>query len=231
MTLSVFLRCSLVIVLAPAISNASMITHQVFVQPYQVCYEVEGCADMTGILDGSWEAFADEIFGSAGLDIVMLAPLVLNTTPEGDIEDHLNRFDDEAGIPHFKIRTEAPLFVDFLFPPPGIVGLGWNGAGGMLVQTGAGGAVTFAHELGHNLGLQHYFESGIGRTKNIMDYGDCIVGDCDPLLPSQVAEIQGIIAFLPFAAEFSAVPEPNSLMLFGLGIIGFGIMYRRAEQA
>lgn len=32
--------------------------------------------------------------------------------------------------------------------------------------------VTFAHEIGHNIGARHSFNRGVGRTGGIMDYGD-----------------------------------------------------------
>jgi hypothetical protein len=64
------------------------------------------------------------------------------------------------------------------FPPPGTVGLSWMGG---LCQTEIGTGVssfsstfwlTLAHELGHNLGAQHSFQLGEGRTGGVMDYAD-----------------------------------------------------------
>ncbi len=213
-------------------SAAMTVTHQITVQPYQVVYSPGSGADITAVSDGSLELFSDAVFSQAGLDIDILNPIAFNSTPTGDIADHFQRFQIEAGLPPPTVRTIVPLFIDSWFPPPGSIGRGWVGAAGMLVQSPQSILSNFAHQLGHNLGLRHP-DPFTGQTSNLMDYGSCLnatLVDVSPTISKceldldQINQIRNDLDNLSFVQNISAVPVPAAFWLFAsalAGLVGF----------
>lgn len=223
---------ALALLAVPGIVQAIPITHQIIFQPYQVSYVVEGPSDITAISDGSLEAFGDAVFSQVGVDISLLAPIVFMTTPEGDISDHLSRFQTEAGLPSLGTRTIVPLFIDSLFTGPGPVGLGLIGAAGIIVRSPEDRMLSvFAHLLGHNLGLIHT-SPFTGLTSNLMDFGSCIgatLASVSPIItvcdfaPWEINQVTTSLSSFSFAHSVS-VPEPGTLGLFTIGLFALAFM-------
>jgi hypothetical protein len=85
--------------------------------------------------------------------------------------------DRRTGTVHCVTEGFAPTACECSYGTAGIARFGvlCNNAIGSAVTyyTGADSTwLTFAHEIGHNLGGYHSFEDGVGTTGGIMDYGD-----------------------------------------------------------
>lgn len=234
--IGLFNSCLLVVAVTgvPSTSFAAHFWYEVIVQPYQVSYQVEGISDITAVSDGSLEAFADAVFSQVGVDIELLTPIMFPTMPEGDINDHFFRFQEEAGLGSGGLsvitRTIVPLFIDSLFPPPGQLGLAWVSAAGIIVQSLESILGTFAHELGHNLGLGHLFS---GPFSNLMNFGSCgsatladvtsTINTCD--LTSE--QIDQVTTELPSLAFAHAVPLSGALGLLTASLFALGVLRRK----
>jgi hypothetical protein len=213
-------------------ANASVITHELIVSPYQVCLDGVDCSDTSMIENGDLEAYADSFFSVVGLDLIFEDTKVLNVDTSGLDAHHFayeERFDlypvlAGLGTEHFNF-TKVPAFFDY-DTDAGILGLGWLGSAGIsvnVISDYVDNMVTFIHEIGHNLGLDHYFEFGIGATNNFMDYSPCAY-NCT-IDESQITQIR--TSFEQEEYSFihaingnglpdtpNQVPEPTSWLLF-----------------
>ncbi|WP_206485404.1 M12 family metallo-peptidase [Thalassotalea sp. G2M2-11] len=204
---------------------ASLITHEIILDTYQVCFDGIDCSDVDMIENGDLEQYADDFFSVVGLDIVFGDIQVLNyARPENSSID--TRFYDYFTLAGYGQDptgyTTVPTFFEQSFDTFSL-GLGYLGYAGVLVNSVsdyADNMVTFIHELGHNLGLDHYFDYGIGATNNFMDYSACAYS-CT-ITEEQISFVRTGIEnnAYSFVHEISndidqvSVPEPSTLLLF-----------------
>jgi len=136
-------------------------------------------------------------------------------------------------------KTIGMYFVDDIsfcgVSSPGIVGCGWTGASGLVVESTVAddgnfaGANLLAHELLHNLNLDHFF----GDAQNLM--APTLMSGMGTLTAAQVTEMllspfvqtdqrtgQRFIEVQPYAVlaepANNGVPEPGTLALASLGL-------------
>jgi hypothetical protein len=148
--------------------------------------------------------------------------------------------------PRVSSGAVSVFFIDSFVPDgqyigSGTVGLGWVGAGGVAVvasymASAAYSASLLAHELGHNLGLQHDTSSSAGLMyPALYPYAQ------DLLTSAQIATMQGssllqtdafgkrFLEIAPIAILADAeVPEPGVLGLMLAGLSGLAFWRRRS---
>lgn len=209
-------------------ANASLITHELIVSPYQVCFNGVDCSDTSMIENGDLETYADDFFSAVGLDLKFEGISILNFDTSGG-ESYHERFElypvlAGLGTEHYNFTT-VPAFFDYE-ADVSILGLGWLGSAGIsvnLISDYVDNMVTFIHEIGHNLGLDHYFDLGIGATNNFMDYSPCAY-NCT-INDIQTAQIRASFEQDEFSFIHAIngnglpdtpnqVPEPTSWLLF-----------------
>lgn len=154
------------------------------VQPIQVCDDAGFvCAQVE-----FFEAVTDQIWGQANIDVTFLPLNQLNdstylTTDEDEFLD-LSFSGDPGDFGRHPDSTEisGPInlwFVDTIETTTGLIQYGnaWIGLNGVLVSddildfnNGLGRIDVIAHELGHNMGLQHS-TFGAGTPENLMSSG------------------------------------------------------------
>jgi hypothetical protein len=111
-----------------------------------------------------------------------------------------------------------------------VIAIGWDA---VFSQTRLD---TIAHEIGHSLGLPHtednspdnLMTAGFARIapKNIDDITPDGLG-LDQLNPGQSSKALRS----PFAGGASPIPEPGTLLLVGIGLVGLGAAYRWRDRA
>lgn len=117
----------------------------------------------------------------------------------------------------------------------GAYGEAWLGAGGLVIAMQSVMDVmrldTIAHELGHNLGLDHddsnpNYLMASGGVRNTPDSMANIAPDglgYDFLSPAQIALARGSLLL----HDVGTVPEPAGLALFAIGLFAFATARRR----
>jgi hypothetical protein len=201
------------------------------IQPIQVCLDNgTQCADPTQQL---YEAAGDKIWAQAGIDLAFLPFTTYNNT-------NFWNFDSTTDMPTPSLLSVIQLyFVPDIDDTVGLYGIGWVGGNGVVVSDDifdVGRLDTIAHELGHNLGLDH--TAPLCLPTSLMASGSC------RLAPANVGDIAPDGAALDqlSASEIStavttghshgwlqdtAVPEPSTVLLSIGGLVLVGLRKRR----
>jgi hypothetical protein len=209
----------------------------VYIQPIQVCDDFgNSCANSAQQL---FEAEANKIYAQASLSLVFLPWNFFHETDYLDISATNNFAEFETLVADPNNRANAnPLTLNLWFvdTAAGIYGLGYLGGNGIIIansvfafNNGNGRIDTIAHEIGHNLGLEHYDDLNGGCVSNnnayLMTSGGCrnvplsisqITPDGAALSLLSASEIS-IIQSSNFAQD--AVPEPLSMTITASGLL------------
>jgi hypothetical protein len=229
-------RLVLMLALLPSIAwSAVVIDKTLTMNIYQLC-NTDGsvCAN-----DGS--ASGDQYFTTATSTLWAQAGIQVNVSFAGTINNTLwnnagfSYFESITGSQgHFQSQSVVDVFFVNDIDASGVLGVGWFGAGGLvldtpLIMTGVY-LSTLAHELGHNLGLDHnsfgpqYLMSPFATSvtqgnlyPNGTGYG--VLDSSEIALARQSSLLQSI----------SPVPEAESyaMMLVGLTVVGCVVRRRR----
>lgn len=219
-------------------AQAAPITKQLVVTVVQVCNsDHTSCASTGPAGDKYFEAEADKIWAQAGIDIKFV---------DGGFLDDTSKNSGQTGVGGLTGSLAGPgttmyLVNHLVCPSCTLYGEAYLDAGGLVIDmsavlafSAAGRLDTIAHELGHNLGIDHVNDDG----HYLMHQGDgrfipsslgeiCPDGPCYDLLPAdQIANAYDsalLVAFTPA----SGVPEPTSLALTGLALLAIAARRRR----
>jgi hypothetical protein len=215
-----------------SLAGASMI----MIQPIQVCNDTGlSCAN------AGQELFAEagnKIWAQAGLSLDFLSFTTFSSTLYQNLsESSAATFGGLTGAGHG--QNADPLVIDMWFVNSisGAYGEGWLGGNGIAIGDNVfsdGRLDTIAHELGHNLGLDHYdtsdyalylMASGGVRTApgSLSDITPDGLGT-DRLSSTEIATVLGS----PFVLD-AAVPEPGTMALTFTVLAlfaGFGVKLR-----
>ncbi len=199
----------------------------ILIQPIQVCDD--GGANCATITNFPPETRA--IYAQAGVFPVFLTPIQLNSTAELNGLTGVDPIDDDDGGGSETV-IEA-WFVNSLDdgdadPSTNLFGEAWVDGNGIIINASAvanfnggnGRRDTFAHELGHNLGLGHN-DFGAGGADNLMTAGATRnipngVGDINPngaqvdqLTAAQITEIRD--RYVQAAVDCNGTAGPDVL--------------------
>lgn len=216
------------------------------VQPIQVCNDAgASCANSSR---ETYESFTDQIWAQAGINVEFLPWNTFHSTSYLSIDSNAeidNLFLESAAV---SMASVDPYTVSMWFVSSvvGSYGVAEFNAPRAIISdaifsynnpnfTGAPGQVngrtdTIAHELGHNLGLDHcdqgpspcnstYVMAGGGIRSVAASLGQ--VGALDILSAGEISIAQ------QSSLLTSDVPEPGSITLFSTAAAGLLVLYRR----
>lgn len=193
-------------------------------------------------------------FGPFGIDIrfnptlSVVADSLLDIDTVGEFNGaapSLGALAESLGVPDF---TVSIFFVDKISVCgsnfPNIIGCGSNPGNLIALQSaaaaGANGVALMAHELGHNLGLQHLAGGGNLMNSSITGATTLTVGQVSSFLDlttgaslNSIVQLDGnqrYISITPIAV-LAAVPEPQAWAMMSLGLLAVAGWARRRQQA
>lgn len=195
----------------------------------------------------SFGQFTIDIRFNPSLSIVADSLLDINSTAEfNGAAPSLSALADTLGVPDF---TVSVFFVDKISfcggPGNNIIGCGSQPGSLIALQSaaaaGANGAALLAHELGHNLGLDHL--AGGGNLMNATITGATTLSaaqigtflnlstgaSLNPIVQLDPKDDKLYISITPIAV-LAAVPEPEAWAMLSLGLLAVAGWARRRQR-
>lgn len=185
-----------------------------------------------------YESYGDKIWAQASIDLLFLPFTTLNSTALWD-------FQSATDLPGPAVGSILRLyFVPDIDNNAGFYGLAWLGANGMGISDtifSANRYDTIAHEIGHNLGLQHYDQVNgtagcdSGESAFLLSSGNCrsvpnglgnVYPDGSDLDRLSASEISTAIA-TGLENGWLTVPEPSTVLLSAAGFLAIALRVRR----
>ena len=197
--------------------------------------------------------FSQTSFAGHNIDIrfnpakSIVAPGLLSINSDAEFSGpapSLSDLANQLGIPNFTVSVFYVDAINFCsVSGTNIIGCGSDGGGLIALQSaaagGANGAALMAHELGHNLGLDHFetssanlmYSSITGNTTLTSDQVHTFLNPTgDPISSIVRKDAAGLyISITPIAvlAVAAPVPEPQTWAMLSLGLIGVAGWARR----
>lgn len=240
------LLCAFVMMGGSAAFSAPLFVN---IQPIQVCDDLgNNCAEIPGPSTSDFADATDLIFAQPGLEVTVnvLQATQFNSsqylvTSSTESNSLLDPFATDTNR-HLNNLVLNMWFVEDLHNDTAgtTFGLALVGGNGIIINDaifGTGRLDTIAHEIGHNLGLDH--ASALGDNNNLMQSGGSrntpsVLGDITTDGVTGVDVLNGTQIATALGSQFitaDAIPAPGMLVLFGLGSIAIIGTRRRRHAA